>query len=170
MKIALASLTGTDNYFEDYQIGTVYRHARGKTVEPLENVLFTNLVMNTAAGHFDEHVMQSHPAKHRIVYGGVTIGIVVGLAMQDTGENAIREIGLTGIRLTKSVFHGDTLYALSEVLETVDAGREDAGEVVFRHYGVNQNDEQVFQGDRRALIKKRSGWLTPMSQHASWHL
>ena len=32
------------------------------------------------------------------------------------------------------------------------------GEVVFRHYGINQNDEQVFQGDRRVLIKKWSAW------------
>jgi itaconyl-CoA hydratase len=154
----LTPLTGSDNYFENFEVGAVYRHARGKTVEPLENVLFTNLVMNTAAGHFDEHVMQSHPAKKRIVYGGVTISIVIGLATQDTGENAIRELGLDGIRLTQSVFHGDTLYALSEVLDKKDADRDDAGEVLFRHYGINQNDEMVFHGDRCVLIKKWSAW------------
>lgn len=159
MKVKLSALTGNDNYFEDFTIGDVYRHVRGKTVEPLENVLFTNLVMNTAAGHFDEHVMQSHPAKQRVVYGGVTIGLIIGMATQDTGENAIRELGLTGIRLTKSVFHGDSLYALSEVLEKTDSDREDAGEVLFRHYGINQRDEQVFQGDRRVLIKKRAAWI-----------
>ena len=158
MKAKLSALTATDNYFEDFTVGDVYRHVRGKTVEPLENVLFTNLVMNTAAGHFDEHVMQSHPAGQRVVYGGVTIGIVIGLATQDTGENAIRELGLNGIRLTKSVFHGDSLYALSEVIEKTDSDREDAGEVLFRHYGINQRDEQVFQGDRRVLIKRRSAW------------
>jgi acyl dehydratase len=155
----LSALTAIDNYFENFEVGAVYRHARGKTVEPLENVLFTNLVMNTAAGHFDAHVMKSHPARQRVVYGGVTIGIVIGLAMQDTGENAIRELGLDAIRLTRSVFHGDTLYALSEVLEKNDSIRDDAGEVLFRHYGINQNDEQVFQGDRRALIKKRGAWI-----------
>jgi itaconyl-CoA hydratase len=154
----LTPLTGSDNYFENFEVGAVYRHVRGKTVEPLENVLFTNLVMNTAAGHFDEHVMQSHPAKKRVVYGGVTIGIVIGLATQDTGENAIRELGLDGIRLTQSVFHGDTLYALSEVLEKKDSDRDDAGEVLFRHYGINQNDAMVFQGDRRVLIKKWRAW------------
>ena len=154
----LAPLTGSDNYFENFEIGAVYRHVRGKTVEPLENVLFTNLVMNTAAGHFDEHVMRSHPSKKRVVYGGVTIGIVIGLATQDTGENAIRELGLDGIRLTQSVFHGDTLYALSEVLDKKDSDRDDAGEVLFRHYGINQNDQLVFQGDRRVLIKKWSAW------------
>jgi itaconyl-CoA hydratase len=155
----LAALTSKDNYFENFEVGAIYKHVRGKTVEPLENVLFTNLVMNTAAGHFDEHVMKSHPARQRVVYGGVTIGIVIGLAMQDTGENAIRELGLDGIRLTRSVFHGDSLYALSEVIEKKDSIRDDAGEVLFRHYGINQNNEQVFQGDRRVLIKKRSAWI-----------
>jgi acyl dehydratase len=159
MKMKPAALTANDNYFEDFEVGAIYRHVRGKTVEPLENVLFTNLVMNTAAGHFDEHVMKSHPAGRRVVYGGVTIGIVIGLAMQDTGENAIRELGLDAIRLTRSVFHGDSLYALSEVIEKKDSTREDAGEVLFRHYGVNQDNEQVFQGDRRVLIKRRSAWI-----------
>ena len=31
----LASLTGTDNYFENFEVGAVYRHARGKTITNL---------------------------------------------------------------------------------------------------------------------------------------
>jgi acyl dehydratase len=56
------------------------------------------------------------------------------------------------------VVHGDTLYAYSEVLSVEPGDREDAGVVTFRHYGVNQDDKQVFQGDRRMLIKRRSHW------------
>jgi len=29
---------------------------------------------------------------------------------------------------------------------------------VFRHWGVNQDDKVVFEGDRRVLVKKRSHW------------
>ena len=36
--------------------------------------------------------------------------------------------------------------------------REDAGEVRFKHWGVNQNDVVVFEGERRVLIKRRSQW------------
>jgi len=46
--VKLSDLTGNANYFEDFKVGEVIRHARGKTVEGLENVLITNLVMNTA--------------------------------------------------------------------------------------------------------------------------
>jgi itaconyl-CoA hydratase len=154
----LADLTGKTNYFEDFQIGDVIRHARGKTIEGLENVLITNLVMNTAQSHFNEHAMKSSPYGGRLSYGGVNFSLCMGLAMQDTGENALAELGMDNIRLMNPVVHGDTLYAYSEVLAVEDSEREDAGVVTFRHYGVNQDDKQVFQGDRRMLIKRRSHW------------
>jgi itaconyl-CoA hydratase len=156
--VKLSDLTGRTNYFEDFTVGQVIRHARGKTIEGLENVLITNLVMNTAQGHFNEHAMKSSPYKGRLSYGGVNFSLVMGLAMQDTGENALAELGMDNIRLMNPVVHGDTLYAYSEVLIVEDADREDAGVVTFRHYGVNQDDKQVFQGDRRMLVKRRSHW------------
>jgi itaconyl-CoA hydratase len=149
-------LTSRDNYFEDFTVGEVYKHSRGKTIEWLENVLVTNLVMNTAAGHYNEHQMESTPWGKIVVYGGVSFSLVLGLAAQDCVENALEELGLDNIRLSKPVFHGDTLYAYTEVLSKSDGARADAGVVEFRHYGVNQRDEIVAQVDRRALIKRRS--------------
>jgi acyl dehydratase len=156
--VKLSDLTGNSNYFEDFTVGQVIRHARGKTLEALENVLITNLVMNTAQGHFNEHQMKNSTFGGRLSYGGVNFSLCMGLAMQDTGENALAELGMDNIRLQNPVLHGDTLYAYSEVLSKEDADREDAGVVTFRHYGVNQDDKQVFQGDRRMLIKRRSHW------------
>ena len=53
-----AALTSADNYFEDFEAGMLVRHARGKTVTEMDNVLITNLVMNTAEGHFNEDAMR----------------------------------------------------------------------------------------------------------------
>ena len=147
------SLTGNNNYFEDFTVGTVIRHTRGKTMCENDNVGITLQVMNTAEAHFNEHAMRDSFGR-RLQFGGVTIAMVIGLAMQDTGENAIRELGLDQIRLKTSVFHGDTLYAWSEVLEKKDKDNQ-SGEVVFKHWGVNQNDEIVFEGIRRTQILKR---------------
>ncbi len=161
MSIEAAVLTGTNNYFEDFAVGDIYEHARGKTVEGLENVLITNLVLNTAQAHFNEHLAESLPQKHRITFGGVTASIVIGLAMQDTGENAVEEISLDKVRFRVPVLHGDTLYAFTEVVakeeEPADTrGYREVGLVHFRHWGVNQRNEMVFEGERRVLIKKRS--------------
>jgi acyl dehydratase len=155
---AIASLTGNDNYFEDFTVGDRFEHARGKTVTEMDGVLITNLVMNTAQSHFNEDIMTRAPQGQRIVFGGVTIAMSLGLAMQDTGEQALEEIGLDRLRLRSPVFHGDTLYVTSEVLETRDAARDDAGIVRFAHSAVNQRGETVFEGERTVLLKRRSHW------------
>ncbi|MGB1685942.1 MAG: MaoC family dehydratase [Pseudomonadales bacterium] len=155
----LASLTSADNYFEDFEVGQVIRHARGKTMTQLENVNITNMVMNTAQGHFNEDQMSKTPLGKILCYGGVNFSLVLGLASQDTVENALAELGLDNITLKTMVFHGDTLYAYSKVLEKRDSDQDDAGIVVFRHFGVNQNKELVAQVDRTALITKKSHWL-----------
>jgi acyl dehydratase len=161
MSFALESLTGKGNHFEDFTVGDVYEHARGKTVEALENVLITNLVLNTAQLHFNEHMAESVPQGHRVTFGGVTASLVIGLAMQDTGENAVEEISLDKVRFRVPVLHGDTLYAFTEVMDKNEnpedsRGYNDVGLVHFRHWGVNQRGETVFEGERRVLVKKLS--------------
>ena len=115
------TLTGTNNYFEDFEVGTVMRHVRGKTMCEQDNVGITLQVLNTAEGHFNEHVMQQNSMgregwNSRLQFGGVTISMIIGMSMQDTGENALKEVSLDKIRLKNPVFHGDALYAFSEVL------------------------------------------------------
>ena len=154
----LNQLTGSDNYFEDFVVGDVMKHVRSKTLEPLEQVLITNMVMNTASGHFDEEVMKSHPMGQRLSFGGVNIALFVGMASQDTAENAIAELGMDNIRLQGPVFHGDTLTAYTEVLELLPAERDDAGIVRFKHYGTKQDGSIVFEGERTVLVKRRSHW------------
>ncbi|KCZ57395.1 hypothetical protein HY29_01310 [Hyphomonas beringensis] len=165
----LARLTSGDNYFEHFEVGQTIRHSRGKTITNLENVNITNMVMNTAHGHFNEDFMarygkstrKSAPGKRDsdvISYGGVNFSIVLGLSSQDTIENALAETGLDKISLKHPVFHGDTIYAYSRVLEKRASDRADAGIIVFQHWGVNQNDQIVAELQRTALIKRHSHW------------
>lgn len=161
----VSQLTSSDTYFEDFEIGQTIRHARGKTITNLENVQITTMVMNTAQGHYNEHMMArargakaSDRASNVISYGGVNFSVVLGLASQDTVENALAEIGLDKIALKSPVFHGDTLYAYSRVIEKRDSDRDDAGIIVFQHWGVNQRDQLVAEVERTALIKRRSHW------------
>ncbi|HEV8575330.1 MAG TPA: MaoC family dehydratase [Dehalococcoidia bacterium] len=155
-----SALTGNSNYFEDFSVGDCMKHARGTTVGEVENQLLTKLVMNTAQAHFNEHAMKDTPFGQRLVFGLVTGSIVMGLATQDIAENALAELRLDKLRFTAPVFHGDTLYAYSEVLLKQDV-REDAGEVTFKHRGVNQDGKVVFEGERTVLIKRRSHWVKP---------
>ena len=146
----------SENYFEDFIVGEKMRHARGTTVGEVENQLLTKLVMNTAHAHFNEHAMHGTAFGQRLVFGLVTGSIIIGLATQDTAEQAIAEVGLDKMRFRAPVFHGDTLYAYTEVLETRDADRPDAGIVRFKHWGTKQDGTLVFEGERTVMIKRRA--------------
>jgi len=155
----LAAITSDDGYFEDFTEGEIIRHARGKTVNEMDNVLITNMVMNTAEGHFNAHRMQGGEGhgvfNDRVVFGGINLSMVIGLAAQDTAEQAVREVGMTGIRLTAPVYHGDTLYAFSEVLKKQDGDDPKTGIVTFRHYGINQKDKLCVQADRTVELRRK---------------
>ncbi|MBR0834817.1 MaoC family dehydratase [Bradyrhizobium manausense] len=128
----------------------------------MDNVLLTNMVMNTAQGHFNEHLMNRSSGipgfDTRIVFGGINFSLVIGLAAQDTGEQVLEELGMDKIRLKTPVHHGDTLYAFTEVLEKVEGDRSDAGIIRFKHFGINQEDKLVYEGERTVLMKRRSTW------------
>jgi len=148
--------TGDHNYFEDFTEGDVIEHRRGKTVSEVDNVLLTNLVMNTAEAHFNEDSMLETEFGERIVFGGINLAIVNGLASPDITENAIRELSYDDVRFTNPVYHGDTLYAESEVLEKRPSDhREDAGIVTFRVRGHNQDGDQVLEAAKTVLVKRR---------------
>ena len=159
MTTTASALTGDGNYFEDFAAGDRMRHARGCTIDEVENQMLTKLVMNTADGHFNEQKMAASPFGQRLVFGLVTGSVVIGLATQDTGENALAELRLNGLKFRAPVFHGDTLTAYTEVLETRDADdREDAGVVRFKHWGLKQDETIVCEGEREVLMQRRSHW------------
>ena len=155
----VSALTGKHNYFEDFKVGEVLKHARGKTVEPLEQVWITNVTMNTAEAHFNEHLMKSshvgpaaglrrrhhldvhrprRPGHRRERAGGTRHG-------QDPAE------GRRSITATRSI-------VTARCWRPSDAEQPDAGIVRFKHYGVNQDDKHIFEGERAVLIKRRSHW------------
>src|SRR4028118_1715558 len=42
-------------FFEDFEVGDVYRHPLGRTVTETDNVWFTLLTQNTGPVHFERH-------------------------------------------------------------------------------------------------------------------
>lgn len=156
----IGGLTGDGGYFEDFPVGRKLAHARAATVGEVENGWMSKLVMNTAQAHWNEHYLSGGPlGQGRVVFGLITASMVIGLAGQDTAEQALAEVGLDGLRFLAPVHHGDTLRSFSQVTANAEApGRPDAGLVGFHHWGVSQDDRVVFEGDRTVMLKRRSHW------------
>ncbi len=158
----LATYTSPDTYFEDFPVGRKMRHARGATVDEVENNYLSKQVVNTAQAHWNEHYLVGSPlGSGRVVFGLITGSMVIGLASQDTAENALAEVGLDKLRFLSPVHHGDTLYAYTEVLGSEEApARDDAGLVTFKHWGVTHDQRVVFECERTVLLKKRAAWAS----------
>ena len=156
-------ITGDSNYFEDFNVGDTLVHQRGRTITEADNHMFTSLVMNTAELHFNQNLVDKEPETYynarRVVYGGVVLAFAVGLASQDTSENAIAELEMDNGRHTNPVFHGDTIYAESTVMEKRDADRPDAGVVKFKLQGKKPDGTVVVEIERTVLIKRKSHYL-----------
>jgi itaconyl-CoA hydratase len=159
------SITQDGSYFEDFTVGDTLVHQRGRTITENDNHTLTSLVMNTAELHFNQHFIDRDAdlvkqyGGRRVVYGGVVLAFTVGLASEDTSENAIAEVEMDNGRHTNPVFHGDTIYAESTVLEKRDSDRADAGLVKFKLVGKKPDGTVVVEIERTVLIKKRSHYL-----------
>lgn len=157
------AITSDGSYFEDFTVGDTLIHQRGRTITETDNHMFTSLVMNTAELHFNQDMVEKDPKNYfdgrRVVYGGVVLAFTVGLASEDTSENAIAELEMDNGKHTNPVFHGDTIYAESTVVEKRDADRPDAGVVKFRLIGKKADGTVAVEIDRTVLIKRRSHWL-----------
>ncbi len=153
-------ITGEGSYFEDFTVGDTLVHSRGRTFTETDNHVFTSLVMNTAQLHFNQDMVDKDPKNYydgrRVVYGGVVLAFVVGLASEDTSENALAELEMDNGKHTNPVFHGDTVFAESTVLEKRDGDRADAGIVKFKLIGKNSKGLPVVEIERTVLIKRRS--------------
>jgi len=153
-------LTRGDNYFEDFQVGDVIVHPRGRTIGESEHMILTNLVLNTAQLHFNQSMCDESPETtfggRRVVYGGIVFAFVLGLASGETSENAIEEVRFDEGRHKTPVFAGDTLFAESTVLETrPHPGDPQAGIVKFLLVGKNQRGEVVLEITREVAIRRR---------------
>lgn len=152
-------VTRADSCFEDFAVGDVIVHPRGRTIGETEHMALTNVVLNTAQLHFNQALCDDEPETHfggrRVVFGGLVLAFVCGLASEETTENALAELSFDEGRHRAPVFAGDTLFAESTVLDKRDGGRPDAGIVKFRLTGKNQRGEVVLEIDREVLVKRR---------------
>jgi acyl dehydratase len=147
-------------YFDQYQPGEIIRHSLGRTVTEMDNVLFSALTMNPQPLHLNEDYAQKHsPFGRRIVNGIFTLGLAVGLTVADLTEGTlVANLGYDQVRHPHPLFHGDTLYVETEVVEVrASRSRPNQGIVRFRHTGRNQDGVVVIEFERTALLWKQEG-------------
>ena len=141
-------------WFEEFELGVVYAHAPGRTVSEADNVLFTTLTMNGQALHLDAAWAATQPFGQRLVNSMFTLATIVGASVgQLTQGTSVATLGFSVVKFPHPLFHGDTLYSESEVLEKrLSESRPGQGIVTLLHTGRNQDGTVVALATRSVLV------------------
>jgi acyl dehydratase len=145
-------------YFEEFQLGQVFKHAIRRTLTEADNVFFSALTHNPAPLHLDEEYCRRETEfGRRIVNSALTLGLMVGISVHETTlGTTVANLGWDEVRFPKPLFHGDTIRVESEVVELRDSrSRPHNGIVVFEHRAFNQKDELVARCKRSALMLRK---------------
>jgi acyl dehydratase len=144
-------------WFEELELGALYRHSPGRTVSEADNTLFSALTMNPQALHLDGAWAAQQPFGQRLVNSLFTLATLVGLSVaQLTQGTIVANLGFSDVNFPKPVFHGDTLYAETVVLEKrLSASRPGSGVVTFEHTARNQHGDVVAVAKRTTMVLTR---------------
>jgi acyl dehydratase len=141
-------------FFEEFEVGQVFRHAIRRTITETDNVWFSAITHNPAALHLDEEYAKGTEFGARIVNSCFTLGLMVGISVGDTTlGTTVANLGWDEVRFPKPLFHGDTIHVESEVLsKRPSKSRPGQGIVEFLHRAYNQHDVLVGHCRRQALM------------------
>src|SRR5213083_1796341 len=133
-------------FFEELEVGQTFRHQPGRTITEADNVFFTCMTMNPQPLHLDFHAAGKAEFGKPLVNSLLTLGTAVG------------NLGFDKVEFPKPVFHGDTIYAETEIVDKRESkSRPQWGIVTFEHRATNQNGEVVMRARRNAMMRKRGG-------------
>jgi acyl dehydratase len=143
-------------YLEEFEIGQVFRHWPGRTITEADDTWFCLMTMNHHPLHIDAHYASGTQHGQRLVVGTLVFSLVVGMSVADISGRAIANLEYEEVKHVAPVFHGDTIYAESRVLEIHESRtKPDRGIVHVATRGFNQREETVLTLRRRVLIPKR---------------
>lgn len=144
-------------YFEELEVGQRIRHANGRTVTEMDNTLFCALTMNPQPLHLNEDFASQTQFGQRIVNGIFTMGLVVGLTVGDLTEGTVvANLGYDRVVHPNPVFHGDTIYVETEVLDKRESRTHpDRGIVRLKHTGRKPDGTVVVELERTVMFLKK---------------
>ena len=144
-------------YFEDFEVGDVYKHWPGKTITEADDHLFCMITMNHHPLHTDAWYAETQTQFGKnVVVGNLVYSLVLGMSVPDVSGVAIANLEVETLQHKKPTFHGDTIYAETKVLDKRESqSKPDRGVVTVETWGFNQRGEEVCYFRRRVMVPKR---------------
>jgi acyl dehydratase len=143
-------------YLEEFEVGAIYQHWPAKTVTESEDHLFCLITMNHHPLHLNDVYAKASQQGRNVVVGPMVYSLALGMSVSDVSGKAIANLATEELKHPAPVFHGDTLYCESEVLEKRESKTKlDRGTVRVHTRVLNQDGVLVAEFKRLVLVPRR---------------
>src|SRR5215217_5247383 len=144
-------------YLEDFEVGAVYQHWPAKTVTEADDHLFCLITMNHHPLHINDVYASESQQGRNVVVGPLVYSLALGMSGGDVSGKAIANLATEELSHPAPVFHGDTLFAESEVLEVRPSKTKlDRGIVKVHTRVYKQDNTLVAEFKRTVLIPRKN--------------
>ena len=143
-------------YLEEFEVGAVYKHWPAKTVTEADDHLFCLITMNHHPLHINDVYAAKSQQGRNVVVGPLVYSLALGMSVSDVSGKAIANLATEELKHPAPVFHGDTLFVESEVLEKRESqSKPDRGTVKVHTRVFNQDGTLVAEFKRLVLVPRK---------------
>jgi len=151
--------------YDDFEVGQVFSHHWGRTLNEGDNSLFTTLTLSFNPLYFNAPYARAHGHRQIVINPMLVFLTVFGLSVEDLSEAGGLFLGVDQLTFLRRVYPGDTLAARSTVVDKRES-RSRPGTGIVTWYtegfvlgsarGISNNDDRVVEFHRSNLVPKRS--------------
>lgn len=142
-----------DKYFEDYQLGEVWK-SKGRTITEADIVMFSALSGDWFPLHTNIEYAKETQYKQRIAHGMLVLSITTGLVHFEPGV-VVAFYGMEKVRFTNPTFIGDTIHIEGKVIDLKSKG-SNQGIVTVLQEVKKQTDETVVVFEMKLLVNQKT--------------
>ena len=153
------------NFFEDFRIGQVIRHATPRTVTTGDVALYTGLFGGRFAVQSSDVFAKAIGYPRSPIDDLLVFHIVFGKTVPDVSLNAVANLGYANCCFRAPVYPGDTLSAQSEVIGLKENSSHKTGIVYVRTTGYNQDLKPVLEYVRWVMVRKHDEGAAAPGDH-----
>ncbi|MEG9863011.1 MAG: MaoC family dehydratase [Parvularculales bacterium] len=151
-----AKLLKIGNKYEDFEIGQVFDHHWGRTLNSGDNAQFTYLTLHFNPNYFNAEYAKANGHDKIVVNPLLVFNTVLGMSVEDLSERGGPFLGINELTHHQTVYEGDTIVASSTVIDKRESNSNpDVGIVTWLTQGFNQHDELVIDYKRSNIVAKR---------------
>jgi len=146
------------NQYEDFEMGQIFEHHWGRTINSGDNSLFGSLTLHYSPLYFNAAYAKKMGHDKIPVNSLLVFNTVFGLSVEDLSEGGNGPfLGVDDLEYHATVYEGDTLTCKSEVIAKRTSEKiKTHGIVSWRTQGYNQHGDLVLTFKRSNLVTFRA--------------